>query len=55
VSTTTGQSVGADLRIAQALEYIAAQMGEINRKLDRVSAGFPEPKKKGGTSMVDHL
>lgn len=34
---TTGEH-DAELRIAHALEYIAVQMGEINRKLDRLGA-----------------
>jgi hypothetical protein len=35
---TTGQGIDLDasLRIAHALEYIAAQLGQINEKLDHI-------------------
>jgi hypothetical protein len=37
---TTGEH-DAQLRIAHALEYIAIQIGEINRKLDRLAPNRP--------------
>ena len=37
---TTGEH-DAELRIAHALEYIAIQIGEINRKLDRLAPEEP--------------
>lgn len=35
-----------DLRIAIALEYIAYQLGQINRKLDKISAKTEWPKEQ---------
>jgi hypothetical protein len=44
---TTGEH-DAQLRIAHALEYIATQIGEINRKLDRL-----DPKPSSGDQDVN--
>lgn len=42
---TTGQH-DAELRIAHALEYIAIQIGEINRKLDRIVPSKPSSERE---------
>ena len=34
------------VRIAHALEYIAAQLGQINSKLDAIVADYPKPRTK---------
>lgn len=35
-----GESAEVGERVADALEYIAAQLGEMSRKLDHVGSGF---------------
>lgn len=37
-----GTEVG--VRVAHALEYIAAQLGEISRKMDHIGSGFTASK-----------
>ncbi len=39
-----GQSADVGERVAEALEYIAAQLGEICRKMDHVGAGSSATK-----------
>ena len=39
-----GQSVDVGERVAEALEYIAAQLGEICRKMDHIGSGFGATK-----------
>ena len=39
-----GAAVDVGLRVAVALEYIAAQLGEISRKMDHVGSGFSATK-----------
>lgn len=39
-----GESVEPAKRIAEALEYIAAQLGEICRKMDHIGSGFTASK-----------
>jgi hypothetical protein len=42
----TGLDVDATLRMAHALEYIAAQLGQINAKLDALVSGLARPRQK---------
>ncbi len=39
-----GQGVEVGERVAEALEYIAAQLGEICRKMDHVGSGYGATK-----------
>jgi len=39
-----GAATDISLRVAVALEYIAAQLGEISRKMDGIGAGYGASK-----------
>lgn len=39
-----GIAISPELRVANALEYIAYQLGQINRKMDKISAGSDTPQ-----------
>lgn len=39
-----GQGADVGERVAEALEYIAAQLGEICRKMDHIGSGFGATK-----------
>ena len=39
-----GAAVDTSTRVAVALEYIAAQLGEISRKMDAIGSGFGATK-----------
>ena len=53
----TGDKIAASAegRIAHALEYIAAQLGDMNRKLDRIIEALPskEAPKPGRARSLD--
>ena len=44
--------LNAQYRIAHALEYIAAQLGQINQKLGTIEASFPKPPAKKSGQIV---
>lgn len=37
-------AISAELRVANALEYIAYQLGQINRKMDKITAASDVPQ-----------